>query len=261
MFEWTFTFPLFADTLVFPVSFISLGKVLEGKKNPTAAIHFCWAGPIYCSTSDSLTFRRAFNCFWAYGKLSCFYCFLKSGSNWQTLFFWPVCGVMIQYTISCSSPWQEEVARLVALQPQVDLLEKRLNELKGEKRCKEDPSAFLDADINAFKEHYSKVLEDLRARERQLQLGKRMQRWRWRITKKLLRFFVLIHALFDITKSSFTDWIAIIILYNPELFIKSTMNATASSSLVLQTLPTVHNKTNRKHFTHLLSESQLNDLI
>ncbi|CAG04995.1 unnamed protein product, partial [Tetraodon nigroviridis] len=65
---------------------------------------------------------------------------------------------------------QEEVARLVALQPQVDLLEKRLNELKGEKRCQEDPSAFLDADINAFEEHYSKVLEDLRARERQLQL-------------------------------------------------------------------------------------------
>ncbi|TNM94218.1 hypothetical protein fugu_002394 [Takifugu bimaculatus] len=65
---------------------------------------------------------------------------------------------------------QEEVARLVALQPQVDLLEKRLNELKGEKRCEEDPSAFLDADITAFKEHYSKVLEDLRTRERQLQL-------------------------------------------------------------------------------------------
>lgn len=64
----------------------------------------------------------------------------------------------------------------MALQPQVDLLEKRLNELKEEKRYKEDPSAFLDADTNAFKEHYSKVLEDLRARERQLQLGKRMQR-------------------------------------------------------------------------------------
>lgn len=66
------------------------------------------------------------------------------------------------------------MARLVALQPQVDLLEKRLNELKGEKRCEEDPSAFLDADITAFKEHYSKVLEDLRTRERQLQLGERM---------------------------------------------------------------------------------------
>ncbi|XP_028281420.1 dystrophin isoform X2 [Parambassis ranga] len=65
---------------------------------------------------------------------------------------------------------REEVARLASLQPQVDLLEKRLQELKEEKEGEEDPSAFLDADINAFKEHYHKVLEDLRARERQLQL-------------------------------------------------------------------------------------------
>ncbi|XP_044044309.1 dystrophin isoform X20 [Siniperca chuatsi] len=65
---------------------------------------------------------------------------------------------------------QEEVARLASLQPQVDLLEKRLKELKEEKEVEEDPSAFLDADINAFKEHYHKVLEDLRARESQLQL-------------------------------------------------------------------------------------------
>ena len=72
-----------------------------------------------------------------------------------------------------SLSWQEEVARLAALQPQVDLLEKRLNELREEKEGEEDPSAFLDADISAFKEHYHKVLEDLRARERQLQLGER----------------------------------------------------------------------------------------
>ncbi|XP_051284309.1 dystrophin isoform X4 [Dicentrarchus labrax] len=64
---------------------------------------------------------------------------------------------------------REEVARLAALEPQVELLEKRLNELKEEKEG-EEPSSFLDADINAFKEHYHKVLEDLRARERQLQL-------------------------------------------------------------------------------------------
>lgn len=63
------------------------------------------------------------------------------------------------------------MARLAALQPQVDLLEKRLQELKEEKEGDEDPSAFLDADISAFEEHYRKVLEDLRARERQLQLG------------------------------------------------------------------------------------------
>uniref|UniRef100_A0AAQ5X2X4 Dystrophin n=1 Tax=Amphiprion ocellaris TaxID=80972 RepID=A0AAQ5X2X4_AMPOC len=68
---------------------------------------------------------------------------------------------------------REEVARLASLQPQVDLLEKRLKELKEEKEGDEDPSAFLDADINAFKEHYQNVLEDLRARERQLQLGER----------------------------------------------------------------------------------------
>ncbi|XP_032413102.1 dystrophin-like [Xiphophorus hellerii] len=65
---------------------------------------------------------------------------------------------------------REEIARLSSLQPQVDLLEKRLKELKDEKEGEEDPSAFLDADITAFKEHYHQVLEDLRARERQLQL-------------------------------------------------------------------------------------------
>ena len=68
------------------------------------------------------------------------------------------------------------MARLAALQPQVDLLEKRLTELKEEKEGEEDPSAFLDADISAFKEHYHEVLEDLRARERQLQLSKRQER-------------------------------------------------------------------------------------
>ncbi|KAK7893274.1 hypothetical protein WMY93_022426 [Mugilogobius chulae] len=63
----------------------------------------------------------------------------------------------------------EEISRLSSLQPQVELLETRLKELKEEKEAEEDPS-FLDADISAFKEHYEKVLEDLRARERQLQL-------------------------------------------------------------------------------------------
>ncbi|XP_033837659.2 dystrophin isoform X13 [Periophthalmus magnuspinnatus] len=67
---------------------------------------------------------------------------------------------------------REEIARLSSLQPQVDQLEARLKELKEEKEGEEgeeDPS-FLDADISAFKEHYEKVLEDLRARERQLQM-------------------------------------------------------------------------------------------
>ncbi|XP_075333549.1 dystrophin isoform X3 [Odontesthes bonariensis] len=64
---------------------------------------------------------------------------------------------------------REEVARLSSLQPQVGLLEKHLKELKEEKEGDEESSAFLDADIDAFKEHYFQVLEDLRARERQLQ--------------------------------------------------------------------------------------------
>ncbi|XP_005755675.1 dystrophin-like, partial [Pundamilia nyererei] len=64
----------------------------------------------------------------------------------------------------------EEVARLSSLQPQVHLLDKRLKELKEEKEGDEDPAAFLDVDLNAFKEHYHKVLEDLRAREKHLQL-------------------------------------------------------------------------------------------
>ncbi|XP_056157526.1 LOW QUALITY PROTEIN: dystrophin-like [Lampris incognitus] len=62
----------------------------------------------------------------------------------------------------------EEVARLASLQPQVDLLQERLRELKEEKEA--DGDSFLDADIIAFKEHYQQVLEELRARERQLQL-------------------------------------------------------------------------------------------
>ncbi|XP_035768824.1 dystrophin-like [Neolamprologus brichardi] len=65
---------------------------------------------------------------------------------------------------------REEVARLSSLQPQVTLLDKRLKELKEEKDGDEDPATFLDVDLDAFKEHYHKVLEDLRAREKHLQL-------------------------------------------------------------------------------------------
>ena len=67
------------------------------------------------------------------------------------------------------------MSRLGSLQPQLDLLETRLKELKKEKEGEEDPSAFLDADINALSEHYQNVLDDLRARERQLQLGERRE--------------------------------------------------------------------------------------
>ena len=64
------------------------------KKNPTAPSQFCWAGPIYCSTSDSLAFGCAFNCFWAYGKLSSFHCLLKSG------LFWPVIHHLLFLTLA-----------------------------------------------------------------------------------------------------------------------------------------------------------------
>lgn len=146
------------------------------------------------------------------------------------------------------------MARLVALQPQVDLLEKRLSDLKGEKRCEEDPAAFLDADINAFKEHYSQVLEDLRARERQLQLGKGMQR-RWVSQIFLFNpFFICHHQVIVHWLNSY---------HNSELFIKSALNATASSSLVLQITWRPYQQCTIKateHFTRLPSGSLLNDI-
>ncbi len=62
---------------------------------------------------------------------------------------------------------QDEIARLSALQPQVDKLHEQLQELQQ----KEETPVLFDADISAFQEHYHNVLEDLRARERQLVLG------------------------------------------------------------------------------------------
>ncbi|KAM6945421.1 LOW QUALITY PROTEIN: dystrophin-like [Aplochiton taeniatus] len=61
---------------------------------------------------------------------------------------------------------REELSRVAALQPQVSSLQERLRELKE----KEDAPDFFDADISSFTEHYQQVLEDLRARERMLQL-------------------------------------------------------------------------------------------
>ncbi|ROL45472.1 Dystrophin, partial [Anabarilius grahami] len=61
---------------------------------------------------------------------------------------------------------RDEIARLSTLQPQVDKLHEQLQEL----RQKEETPVLFDADISAFQEHYHKVLEDLRARERQLVL-------------------------------------------------------------------------------------------
>uniref|UniRef100_A0A3Q1JKZ4 Dystrophin n=1 Tax=Anabas testudineus TaxID=64144 RepID=A0A3Q1JKZ4_ANATE len=104
---------------------------------------------------------------------------------------------------------REEVARLASLQPQVDLLEKQLKELKEEKEGEEDPSAFLDADISAFKEHYQKVLEDLRARERQLQLGKRgdLPPARYKETiSTLLAWLQQCEAKLDIPSTALTEY-------------------------------------------------------
>uniref|UniRef100_A0A672MX74 Dystrophin n=1 Tax=Sinocyclocheilus grahami TaxID=75366 RepID=A0A672MX74_SINGR len=59
---------------------------------------------------------------------------------------------------------RDEIARLSILQPQVDKLHEQLQELQQ----KEETPVLFDADISAFQEHYHHVLEDLRARERQL---------------------------------------------------------------------------------------------
>ncbi|XP_057187046.1 dystrophin [Triplophysa rosa] len=61
---------------------------------------------------------------------------------------------------------RDEIARLSALQPQVEKLHEQLQDL----RQKEETPVLFDADISAFQEHYHQVLEDLRARERQLVL-------------------------------------------------------------------------------------------
>uniref|UniRef100_A0AAY5ESK3 Dystrophin n=1 Tax=Electrophorus electricus TaxID=8005 RepID=A0AAY5ESK3_ELEEL len=59
---------------------------------------------------------------------------------------------------------RDEIARLAAVQPQVEQLHEQLRDL----REKEETPFLFDADISAFQEHYLKVLEDLKAREKQL---------------------------------------------------------------------------------------------
>ncbi|XP_035390530.1 dystrophin isoform X1 [Electrophorus electricus] len=61
---------------------------------------------------------------------------------------------------------RDEIARLAAVQPQVEQLHEQLRDL----REKEETPFLFDADISAFQEHYLKVLEDLKAREKQLVL-------------------------------------------------------------------------------------------
>ncbi|XP_062866503.1 dystrophin isoform X2 [Trichomycterus rosablanca] len=59
---------------------------------------------------------------------------------------------------------RDEIARLSALEPQMEKLHERLQELKE----KEETQVFMDADISALQDHYHQVLEDLKAREKQL---------------------------------------------------------------------------------------------
>uniref|UniRef100_A0AAR2KC62 Dystrophin n=1 Tax=Pygocentrus nattereri TaxID=42514 RepID=A0AAR2KC62_PYGNA len=64
---------------------------------------------------------------------------------------------------------RDEIARLSAHQPQVGQLQKQLQGL----REKEETPVIFDADITAFQDHYYQVLADLKAREKQLVLGKK----------------------------------------------------------------------------------------
>ena len=57
------------------------------------------------------------------------------------------------------------------MQPHVEVLGDRLRELQEFKESEEDPSTLQDADVASLKDHYDTVLEELRARERSLQLG------------------------------------------------------------------------------------------
>uniref|UniRef100_A0A8B9K382 Dystrophin n=1 Tax=Astyanax mexicanus TaxID=7994 RepID=A0A8B9K382_ASTMX len=73
----------------------------------------------------------------------------------------------------------DEIARMSALQPQVGKLHEQLQELQE----KEETPVLFDADITALQEHYHKVLADLKAREKQLVLGK--QFWiTWPVRRK-----------------------------------------------------------------------------
>nr|XP_005995015.2 PREDICTED: dystrophin isoform X4 [Latimeria chalumnae] len=60
---------------------------------------------------------------------------------------------------------KDEVARLSVLQPQIEELKVQSKTLKE----KEEVPMFLDADITAFSNHYTQVLDDLQTREKQLQ--------------------------------------------------------------------------------------------
>uniref|UniRef100_A0A8K9XSP2 Dystrophin n=1 Tax=Oncorhynchus mykiss TaxID=8022 RepID=A0A8K9XSP2_ONCMY len=60
---------------------------------------------------------------------------------------------------------REEIARFSSLEPQVNLLKEKLKAL----REKENAPVFFDADITDFTQHHQQVLDELQARERQLE--------------------------------------------------------------------------------------------
>ncbi|XP_028837014.1 dystrophin isoform X3 [Denticeps clupeoides] len=62
----------------------------------------------------------------------------------------------------------DEITRLLVFEPSLVQLEKQLAELKGVEP--EEESALFDTDIPALSQHYYQVLEELRAREKQLVL-------------------------------------------------------------------------------------------
>uniref|UniRef100_A0AAY4E7K9 Dystrophin n=1 Tax=Denticeps clupeoides TaxID=299321 RepID=A0AAY4E7K9_9TELE len=62
---------------------------------------------------------------------------------------------------------RDEITRLLVFEPSLVQLEKQLAELKGVEP--EEESALFDTDIPALSQHYYQVLEELRAREKQLE--------------------------------------------------------------------------------------------
>lgn len=75
--------------------------------------------------------------------------------------------INILKTPNILSCFQDEIARVTVLEPDVEHLHEQLQDL----REKEETPMVFDADIAAFQERYQKILAELRAREKQLVLG------------------------------------------------------------------------------------------
>ena len=84
------------------------------------------------------------------------------------------CYILNSICLFLQTFWQDEIARLTALEPSLGQLENQLAELKGT-GMSEEP-VFFDTDVPSLTEHFYEVLEELRKRERQLILGKGIHR-------------------------------------------------------------------------------------